>query len=128
MQSDLERTLYGSEYISFTPDVSLMTASSTVNAVFFAPFNGYITELLYGCGAITGTTNGVTALSLQRGSTSLASCAANAVNNTVTSSGNVSVVMSAGEVLNIKVTLGHTDNAITGFTIQVRMRHTLATE
>ena len=128
MQTDQERLLFASTSLFLSPDVSLMTASSTVNGVFLAPFTGYVTEVSYAFGEGAGTSHGVAALALKRSTVNLVTVAANTVDDTVMTSGEVSVFVSAGETLTVAVTLGHTDNALTGFTIQVRMRHILSTD
>lgn len=128
MQSNLERQLYGETFMTFTPSDVNLTGSATVAVIFMAPFTGYITEISYGYGAEAGTTPAITAFTLERSTTALATLASAGTAGTLVTSGEIAVWMSRGETLNIKMTAANTDNTFLGLTIVVRCRRPLSTD
>ena len=125
MQSDLERTLYGEQAVTFCPAGLNVPNSATIMAIFLAPFTGTITHFSIGYGV--KSSGEITVATLCRGSTVLVTLATTAANVTVISSGVIGVAMSFNETLNIKLTATNATDKFNGLTAQLRFRRALAT-
>lgn len=127
MESNLERQLYGTEYISFNlPDQTNLSMTKAAFAHFLAPFTGNVVEVTAGYVTEAGTSPSL-AVTLERGTTVLTTVSPTTA-ATPLSSGAISAFVSKGENLNLKLaSLGNADNDFTGICIVVGIQRPLTT-